>query len=114
MVAIYWFILKANEVLRKPNSEKEGKQPFIPFFSPNRMEGSGFTKATDLIFKSKTNPLTNVPFSKKYYSILEERKKLPVYEFLDKLEEAVDKNRVIIVEGETGSGKTTQIPQVTV
>ena len=78
------------------------------------MEGSGFTKATDLIFKSKTNPLTNVPFSKKYYSILEERKKLPVYEFLDKLEEAVDKNQVIIVEGETGSGKTTQIPQVTV
>ena len=77
------------------------------------MEGSGFTKATDLIFKSKTNPLTNVPFSKKYYSILEERKKLPVYEFLDKLEDAVDKNRVIIVEGETGSGKTTQIPQVT-
>ena len=77
------------------------------------MEGSGFTKATDLIFKSKTNPLTNVPFSKKYYSILEERKKLPVYEFLDKLEEAVDKNRVIIVDGETGSGKTTQIPQVT-
>ena len=114
MVAIYWFLVKANEVLRKPNSEKEGKQPFIPFSSLNRMEGSGFTKATDLIFKSKTNPLTNVPFSKKYYSILEERKKLPVYEFLDKLEEAVDKNRVIIVEGETGSGKTTQIPQVTV
>ena len=32
---------------------------------------------------------------------------------LDELEEAVDKNQVIIVEGETGSGKTTQIPQVT-
>ena len=33
-------------------------------------------------------------------------------EFLDTLEEAVEKNQVVIVEGETGSGKTTQIPQV--
>ena len=58
---------------------------------------SKYTKATDLIFKSKQNPL---------------RKKLPVFEFLDTLEQAVDSNQVIIVEGETGSGKTTQIPQV--
>ena len=76
------------------------------------MMSSGYTKATDLIFKSDSNPLTGVPFSKRYYSILKERKELPVYEFLDTLEEAVDKNQVIIVEGETGSGKTTQIPQV--
>ena len=37
---------------------------------------------------------------------------MPVFEFLDTLEQAVDSNQVIIVEGETGSGKTTQIPQV--
>ena len=70
------------------------------------------TKATDLIFKSKQNPLTGQPFSDNYYKILEDRKKLPVFEFLDTLEQAVDSNQVIIVEGETGSGKTTQIPQV--
>ena len=71
-----------------------------------------YTKATDLIFKSKQNPLTGQPFSDNYYKILEGRKKLPVFEFLDTLEQAVDSNQVIIVEGETGSGKTTQIPQV--
>ena len=71
-----------------------------------------YTKATDLIFKSQVNPLTGQPFSNRYYSILEDRKKLPVMEFLDTLEEAVEKNQVVIVEGETGSGKTTQIPQV--
>ena len=64
---------------------------------------SKYTKATDLIFKSKQNPLTGQPFSDNYYKILE---------FLDTLEQAVDSNQVIIVEGETGSGKTTQIPQV--
>lgn len=70
------------------------------------------TKATDIILHSKTNPLTNASFSSKYYDILETRKKLPVFARLDELEEALDKNQVIIVEGETGSGKTTQIPQV--
>ena len=35
-----------------------------------------------------------------------------MFEFLDVFEDAYSKNSVIIVEGETGSGKTTQIPQV--
>ena len=71
-----------------------------------------YTKATDLIFKSETNPLTGVAFSDKYFKFLVGRKKLPVLEYLDKLEEAVDKHQIVIIEGETGSGKTTQIPQV--
>ena len=70
------------------------------------------TKATDIICKSKTNLLTNRPLSSKYFEILEGRKKLPVFAKLDDLEEAVDKNQAVIIEGETGSGKTTQIPQV--
>lgn len=70
------------------------------------------TKATDIICKSKINPLTNSPLTSKYFEILEGRKKLPVFAKLDELEEAVDKNQAVIIEGETGSGKTTQIPQV--
>ena len=59
------------------------------------------------------NPLTGRPFSKRYYEILKVRKKLPVFQFLEQLESFLkdEKNRVVIVEGETGSGKTTQIPQ---
>lgn len=40
------------------------------------------------------------------------RRSLPVFEFLDIFEDAYSNKSVIIVEGETGSGKTTQIPQV--
>lgn len=58
------------------------------------------------------NPWTHQPFSQQYYDILTKRKQLPVYEFKDELEAKVRANQVIIVEGETGSGKTTQIPQV--
>lgn len=61
--------------------------------------------------KQEVNPWTNVGYSEKYYSILEKRLKLPVYQFKEKLLEAVDQNQIVVVEGETGSGKTTQIPQ---
>ncbi len=60
---------------------------------------------------SKTNYWTNKPYSGRYYDILNKRKQLPVYEFKAELEALVKENQVIIIEGETGSGKTTQIPQ---
>ena len=37
---------------------------------------------------------------------------LPVTQSADKLIEAIQQNQVIIVAGETGSGKTTQLPQI--
>lgn len=57
------------------------------------------------------NPINGKPYSKRYYEILEQRKNLPVFGYLDKLNDLLKENDVIIVEGETGSGKTTQIPQ---
>ncbi|MGE8541444.1 MAG: ATP-dependent RNA helicase HrpA [Acinetobacter sp.] len=37
---------------------------------------------------------------------------LPVTQYADKLIDAIQKHQVIIVAGETGSGKTTQLPQI--
>ena len=39
-------------------------------------------------------------------------KDLPVTQYAYKLIEAIQKNQIIIVAGETGSGKTTQLPQI--
>lgn len=39
------------------------------------------------------------------------RKTLPIYEYRESLLEAIEKYQVLVVQGETGSGKTTQIPQ---
>lgn len=44
-------------------------------------------------------------------AIQEERKKLPVYAVRDKFLQAVHDHQVLVIVGETGSGKTTQIPQ---
>lgn len=57
------------------------------------------------------NPYNGRPFSSRYFTILEHRKALPIWDqkkqFLDQLKE----NRTVVLVGETGSGKTTQIPQ---
>jgi len=58
-----------------------------------------------------TNPLTGKPYSSRYYQIYEGRKGLPVYNFKAEFLENVRNNQTVILVGETGSGKTTQIPQ---
>jgi len=61
--------------------------------------------------KKGTNPWTGEALSQRYYDILAKRKQLPVYDFREELVQTVTDNQVVIIEGETGSGKTTQIPQ---
>lgn len=57
------------------------------------------------------NQWTNRSYSSKYYDILTKRKALPVYSFKEELIDKVKNHQIVVVEGETGSGKTTQIPQ---
>eukprot|EP01103_Thecamoeba_quadrilineata_P005143 TRINITY_DN1497_c0_g1_i2.p1 TRINITY_DN1497_c0_g1~~TRINITY_DN1497_c0_g1_i2.p1 ORF type:complete len:524 (-),score=118.91 TRINITY_DN1497_c0_g1_i2:57-1607(-) len=57
------------------------------------------------------NPYTKKPFSARYFEILEKRKTLPVYEFKEQFLDRVSESQIVILVGETGSGKTTQIPQ---
>ena len=47
----------------------------------------------------------------KLNSILETRRSLPVFAYREELLQAVEDYQTIIIVGETGSGKTTQIPQ---
>lgn len=44
-------------------------------------------------------------------SLIEQRQSLPIYNFKNELVKAVNDNQILIVIGETGSGKTTQMTQ---
>ncbi|KAF4506463.1 hypothetical protein G6O67_006547 [Ophiocordyceps sinensis] len=48
---------------------------------------------------------------KKALSIQETRKSLPIYQYRDSFLEALEQYQILVVVGETGSGKTTQLPQ---
>jgi len=57
------------------------------------------------------NPLTGRPYSKRYYDILSKRKNLPAWEARKDFLKLIKKNQAVVLVGETGSGKTTQLPQ---
>jgi pre-mRNA-splicing factor ATP-dependent RNA helicase DHX15/PRP43 len=61
--------------------------------------------------KQDTNYLTGKPYSQNYYTLLETRRRLPAYDSRHKLVALVQEYQVLILVGETGSGKTTQVPQ---
>ncbi|KAH0431146.1 helicase associated domain-containing protein [Colletotrichum camelliae] len=48
---------------------------------------------------------------KKQLSIQETRKSLPIYAYRDDFLAAMEKFQILVIVGETGSGKTTQLPQ---
>lgn len=57
------------------------------------------------------NPFTNLPHTPRYYDILKKRLQLPVWEYKERFTDILMRNQSFVLVGETGSGKTTQIPQ---
>jgi pre-mRNA-splicing factor ATP-dependent RNA helicase DHX15/PRP43 len=57
------------------------------------------------------NPFTGKPFSARHAELKKTREHLPVYTFKDTIISTVKDNQWVVLVGETGSGKTTQVPQ---
>lgn len=57
------------------------------------------------------NPYSGMVYTPRYYELLRRRKQLPVWEYKEKFMDLLQKHQTIVLVGETGSGKTTQIPQ---
>ncbi|XP_039282259.1 putative pre-mRNA-splicing factor ATP-dependent RNA helicase PRP1 [Nilaparvata lugens] len=58
-----------------------------------------------------TNPFSGLPYTKRYHEFYQKRITLPVFEYKDEFMRLLRENQCIVLVGETGSGKTTQIPQ---
>lgn len=70
----------------------------------NEKQVSGLEDADD-------NPWTGEPHSQKYFRILEGRRNLPVHKHRQEFLDIYHNTQIMVFVGETGSGKTTQIPQ---
>ncbi|CAK7203719.1 DEAH-box ATP-dependent RNA helicase prp43 [Sporothrix eucalyptigena] len=57
------------------------------------------------------NAFTNRPHTQQYFGILETRKGLPVHKQRQEFLDMYHSTQILVFVGETGSGKTTQIPQ---
>jgi len=53
------------------------------------------------------NYLNHRPYGDKYFKLLETRKKLPAWQAKKQIIELVTANQVLVLQGDTGSGKTT-------
>lgn len=68
-------------------------------------------KQAEAVEDSDINPWTGQRHSERYFKILEARRKLPVNKQRQEFLDLYHNNQILVFVGETGSGKTTQIPQ---
>lgn len=88
------------------------KQKLTPILFKNKI-GPPSPKKIKLNNESSTNLVkTNLSAGiKPKISIQDQRRNLPIFEKRNKLLELIQRHKTLIILGETGSGKTTQIPQ---
>ncbi|XP_001601553.2 pre-mRNA-splicing factor ATP-dependent RNA helicase DHX16 [Nasonia vitripennis] len=70
-----------------------------------------FVQALQMPGDKKDKKIEEKPKERKLTTIEETQKSLPIYPFKKELIQAIRDHQVLIIKGETGSGKTTQIPQ---
>ncbi|KAI9509196.1 P-loop containing nucleoside triphosphate hydrolase protein [Russula earlei] len=78
----------------------------IKFVMDRTMAGEGHLSAKDKLLQQQIEEA-----EARAKSIEETRKSLPIYQFRDEILQAINDHQVLIIVAETGSGKTTQLPQ---
>ncbi|CDO71497.1 hypothetical protein BN946_scf184909.g91 [Trametes cinnabarina] len=78
----------------------------IQFVLESTLSGEGTMSAADRLLQQQIEEA-----EKRAKTIEETRKSLPIYQYRDQLLDAIKEHQVLIVVAETGSGKTTQLPQ---
>jgi pre-mRNA-splicing factor ATP-dependent RNA helicase DHX15/PRP43 len=98
----------AHTMHRDHSDQKKHEEPLT---LSNLVPGKTTASQAEMIEDGLMNPFTNAPFSDRYRKILEQRRNLPVTKLRQQFLDLLHSSQVVVLVGETGSGKTTQIPQ---
>ncbi|KAK3304472.1 P-loop containing nucleoside triphosphate hydrolase protein [Chaetomium strumarium] len=107
------------------SAKMDAKQnPYLAHLNEDAQDGFGFKSPLDQFERHKTtalqaakaedsdqNPWTGNPHSQQYFNILKTRRDLPVHKQRQEFLDMYHSSQILVFVGETGSGKTTQIPQ---
>jgi len=106
-------ILEEQKAEKSPTTKLDSKKSNFTSSPTSKIQAKSNSskKPARFVEDLNTNPLTSKPYSQQYYEILEKRKTLPAWEAREPLIELLRKHQVVVLQGETGSGKTTQVPQ---
>ena len=99
--------IKAQEIMRK----EAGDDVDDPTADGGDGDGGGRSSRQKSQFKAHMKKSEAVSDFAKSKTLAEQRKYLPVYSVRDEMMQVIRENQVIIIVGETGSGKTTQMTQ---
>eukprot|EP00842_Homolaphlyctis_polyrhiza_P002021 jgi/Hompol1/281/HPOL_003619-RA len=111
---------KAKKTKTKDQDSKSGdsQNPYLAHLQPaaGNANKTLIRRATtahqaEQLENAATNPFTGREYTAQYRKILAQRRNLPVHKQRSEFLDLIHKHQILVLVGETGSGKTTQIPQ---
>ena len=104
--------LKEQDILKMRSGFLNDKElKYMKFDLDNKKILKGVDEEEPQYVKENRKKINDFKLRKKFLSMREQRESLPIFQFKEELRKQIGSNRIIIIVGETGSGKTTQLTQ---
>ena len=104
--------LKEQDIIKMRSGFLNDKElKYMKFDLDNKKILKGVDEEEPQYVKENRKKINEFKLRKKFLSMREQRESLPIFQFKEELRKQIGSNRITIIVGETGSGKTTQLTQ---
>ena len=104
--------LKEQDIIKMRSGFLNDKElRYMKFDLDNKKILKGVDEEEPQYVKENRKKINEFKLRKKFLSMREQRESLPIFQFKEELRKQIGSNRITIIVGETGSGKTTQLTQ---